>query len=181
MRSMSQPHREPRLGLRITLCQLQNSAAWANPPRAKGALVLPQPVKDFPTYSRLDLYHRGGPRSTAKSGFCGASSNVSPHAGPPRRMGGGFVLSVMRIEAGSKPTPMNLSIKDVPDDVVQRLRQRAKRRHRSLQGELLAIIEEAVRSDRELSPAELLAEVRRLGLRTSAYSADIIRAERDRH
>jgi plasmid stability protein len=77
--------------------------------------------------------------------------------------------------------PINLSIKDVPDDVVQRLRQRAKRRHRSLQGELLAIIEEAVRSDRELSPAALLAEVRRLGLRTSAYSADIIRAERDRH
>ena len=91
------------------------------------------------------------------------------------------MLSVMRIEAGSKPMPINLSIKDVPDDVVQRLRQRAKRRHRSLQGELLAIIEEAVRSDRELSPAALLAEVRRLGLRTSADSADIIRAERDRH
>jgi antitoxin FitA len=75
---------------------------------------------------------------------------------------------------------MNLSIKNVPDEVVQRLRQRAAQRHRSLQGELLAIIEEAVRSQRELSPAELLAEVRGLGLRTPADSADIVRADRDR-
>ena len=77
--------------------------------------------------------------------------------------------------------PINLSIKNAPDEVVQRLRQRAERYHRSLQGELLAIIEEAVRPDRALSPAELLAEVRRLGLRTPPDSAAIIRADRDRH
>jgi plasmid stability protein len=77
--------------------------------------------------------------------------------------------------------PINLSIKNAPDAVVQRLRQRAERHHRSLQGELLAIIEEAVRPDRALSPAELLAEVRRLGLRTPADSAAIIRGDRDRH
>ena len=76
---------------------------------------------------------------------------------------------------------MNLSIKNVPEEVVQRLRQRAARRHRSLQGELLAIIEEAVRSEQELSPDELLAEVRRLGLRTPADSAAIVRADRDRN
>ena len=76
--------------------------------------------------------------------------------------------------------PINLSIKNAPDEVVQRLRQRAERNHRSLQGELLAIIEEAVRPDRALSPAELLAEVRRLGLRTPPGSAAIIRADRDR-
>ena len=35
---------------------------------------------------------------------------------------------------------MNLSIKNVPDDLAERLRQRAKRNHRSLQGELLAIL-----------------------------------------
>ena len=63
---------------------------------------------------------------------------------------------------------MNLSIKNVPNEVVQRLRGRAARRHRSLQGELLAIIEEAVQSEQELSPAELLAEVRGLGLSTFA-------------
>jgi antitoxin FitA len=76
--------------------------------------------------------------------------------------------------------PINLSIKNAPDDVVQRLRQRAERHRRSLQGELLAIIEEAVRPERALSPGELLAEVRRLGLHTPADSAAIIRAGRDR-
>jgi plasmid stability protein len=76
--------------------------------------------------------------------------------------------------------PVNLSIKNAPEDVVARLRRRAERHHRSLQGELLAIIEEAVQSERELSPRELLLEVRRLGLRTPAESTAIIRAERDR-
>jgi antitoxin FitA len=75
---------------------------------------------------------------------------------------------------------MNLSIKNVPDEIVQRLRQRAARRHRSLQGELLAIIEHAVRSEQALTPAELLAEVRGLGLHTPADSAAIVRADRDR-
>jgi antitoxin FitA len=75
---------------------------------------------------------------------------------------------------------VNLSIKNVPDEVVQRLRQRAARRHRSLQGELLAIIEQAVHSEQALTPAELLAEVRGLGLYTQADSAAIVRADRDR-
>lgn len=39
--------------------------------------------------------------------------------------------------------PVSLSIKNVPDDLAERLRQRAKRHHRSLQGELMAILEEA--------------------------------------
>ena len=77
--------------------------------------------------------------------------------------------------------PINLSIKNAPDDIVHRLRRRAERHHRSLQSELLAIIEEAVRREQELSPAELLAEVRRLGLSTPADSRSIIRASRDRH
>lgn len=38
---------------------------------------------------------------------------------------------------------VNLSIKGVPHDVAQRLRERAQRHHRSLQGELMAIIEAA--------------------------------------
>ena len=38
----------------------------------------------------------------------------------------------------------NLSIKDVPEALAQSLRQRAARNHRSLQGELMAIIEQAV-------------------------------------
>ncbi|MBC5763981.1 FitA-like ribbon-helix-helix domain-containing protein [Ramlibacter albus] len=37
----------------------------------------------------------------------------------------------------------NLSIKDVPEPLAEALRQRAARNHRSLQGELMAIIESA--------------------------------------
>jgi len=75
--------------------------------------------------------------------------------------------------------PINLSIKNAPDDVVQRLRDRAERHHRSLQGELMAIIEAAVREGRPATPAEILAEVRRLGLRTPSEAAGIVRADRD--
>jgi Arc-like DNA binding domain. len=75
--------------------------------------------------------------------------------------------------------PINLSIKNAPDEVVQRLRDRAERHHRSLQGELMAIIEAAVREGRPATPAEILAEVRRLGLRTPSEAAGIVRADRD--
>ena len=75
--------------------------------------------------------------------------------------------------------PINLSIKNAPDDVVQRLRERAERHHRSLQGELMAIIEAAVREDRPATPAEILAEVRRLGLHTPHEAASIVRVDRD--
>ena len=37
-----------------------------------------------------------------------------------------------------------LTIKDVPEPLAQQLRQRAARNHRSLQGELMSIIEQAV-------------------------------------
>jgi len=74
---------------------------------------------------------------------------------------------------------VNLSIKNAPDQVVERLRRRAKRHHRSLQGELLAIIEAAVREDQPTAPADVLAEVRRLGLRTPSEAAALIRADRD--
>ena len=77
--------------------------------------------------------------------------------------------------------PINLSIKNAPDDVVQRLRARAERHHRSLQGELMAIIESAVREDRAATPADILAEVRQLGLRTPSEGAAIVRADRDAH
>lgn len=38
----------------------------------------------------------------------------------------------------------NLSIKSVPEELAESLRQRAARNHRSLQGELMAILEAAV-------------------------------------
>jgi plasmid stability protein len=75
--------------------------------------------------------------------------------------------------------PINLSIKNAPDHVVQRLRERAERHHRSLQGELMAILEAAVREDRAATPADILAEVRRLELHTPNEAVAIIRADRD--
>jgi antitoxin FitA len=77
--------------------------------------------------------------------------------------------------------PVNLSIKNAPDDVVERLRRRAERHHRSLQGELLAIIEAAAREGQaDTAAADVLAEVRRLGLRTPREAAVLIRSDRDR-
>jgi plasmid stability protein len=75
--------------------------------------------------------------------------------------------------------PVNLSIKNAPDELVQRLRERAARNHRSLQGELMAIIEEAVQPQRRRSVDEVLAEVRKLGLPRRDEAAAIIRADRD--
>ncbi len=75
---------------------------------------------------------------------------------------------------------VNLSIKNAPEHVVERIRERARRHHRSLQGELMAIIEAAVGEDRVLAPAEVLAEVRRLGLETPAEAVSIVRTGRDR-
>ena len=43
---------------------------------------------------------------------------------------------------------VNLSIRDVPDDWAEKLKERAKRNHRSQQGELLAILEEALKPGR---------------------------------
>ena len=44
----------------------------------------------------------------------------------------------------------NLSIKDVPEAWAEALRQRAARNHRSLQGELMAIVEQAVKQETEV-------------------------------
>jgi plasmid stability protein len=74
--------------------------------------------------------------------------------------------------------PVTLSIKEVPEDVLERLRERAKRNHRSIQGELLTILEDAV-APRRLTVRELYERVRDSGLRTPSESTEIIRAERD--
>jgi antitoxin FitA len=63
--------------------------------------------------------------------------------------------------------PVSLSIENAPDQLVERLRQRAKLHRRSIEGELLAIIETAILEDRQMSATEVLAEVRQLGLQTT--------------
>ncbi|SCC95527.1 conserved hypothetical protein [Thiomonas sp. X19] len=42
---------------------------------------------------------------------------------------------------------VSLSIKEVPESLAERLRQRAARNHRSLQGELMSILERAALDD----------------------------------
>jgi plasmid stability protein len=76
--------------------------------------------------------------------------------------------------------PVNLSIKNAPDEIVDKLRKRAQRNHRSLQGELMAILEDAVGSPkRQLTIRELAAEVDALGLKTPSEAVQMIREDRD--
>jgi len=75
---------------------------------------------------------------------------------------------------------MDLSIKGVPEDQVKRLRERAKANHRSLQGELRALIEEAIGTPRKLSIEQIVARVSGLGLVRRDEAARLIREDRDR-
>jgi plasmid stability protein len=76
---------------------------------------------------------------------------------------------------------VNLSIKSVPDQLAASLRVRATRNHRSIQGELMAILEEALESDRRLDARKLLGRVRKLKLATDAQATRIVRDDRDGH
>ena len=105
--------------------------------------------------------------------------------------------------------PVTFTIKGVPDRLAKRLRELAAAHHRSLQGELMAILEDAVREPaldarepapppyakrhkrrgasgaepavhgRRLTLAELWERSRRLGPGSPSESAEIIRRLRD--
>ncbi len=72
----------------------------------------------------------------------------------------------------------NLSIKKVPEELAERLRERARRHHRSLQGELLSILEEAL-APRKLTLEEFVQRVKERGVRTGDESTAWIRELRD--
>ena len=74
--------------------------------------------------------------------------------------------------------PVNLSVKNVPDDLAERLRERAKRNHRSLQGELMAILDSVAGRPR-ISFEEADRRVKALGLKTDDDSMTWIREARD--
>ena len=94
--------------------------------------------------------------------------------------------------------PVNLSIKNVPDKIAERLRRRAARNHRSLQGELMAMLECATsdgdaagnefgdehrgyRAEERLTASQVLTRARERGIRTEGKSVvDMIREDRDR-
>lgn len=74
--------------------------------------------------------------------------------------------------------PVTLTVKGVPDDLLERLRERAKRNHRSLQGELMAILEGASEPG-ELTVEEAEQRLRRLNFSTPDESTRWIRELRD--
>jgi plasmid stability protein len=77
---------------------------------------------------------------------------------------------------------VNISIKNVPADKVEQLKQRAKLHHRSLQGELLALIDKAIGVPAKsiMTIEELAENARKIGLRTPDESVQMIREDRDR-
>jgi plasmid stability protein len=75
--------------------------------------------------------------------------------------------------------PASLSIKNVPDDVVERLRARAARNRRSLQGELLDLVERAADEVPTISARDVYQRIRKLKLPPGESSTAIIRELRD--
>jgi plasmid stability protein len=75
--------------------------------------------------------------------------------------------------------PVSLSIKNVPDEVVEKLRMRAQRNRRSLQGELLEVIEKAADETPALTIEEVYERAKARGLTSqSGESVRIIRKMR---
>ena len=75
---------------------------------------------------------------------------------------------------------LNLSIKAVPELLVEKLRKRAEKNHRSLQGELLTILEESLEDTPVLTGSEAIQRLRKIGLKTKSESLQVIREDRKR-
>jgi antitoxin FitA len=83
--------------------------------------------------------------------------------------------------------PVDFSIKRVPDKLAKRLRERAARHHRSLQGELMAILQDAADQSPEVRGPEVVRETAapsrysRYGWKTApqSESALLVRQMRD--
>jgi plasmid stability protein len=73
---------------------------------------------------------------------------------------------------------VTLSIKDVPEDLADALRDRAKKNHRSIQGELMAILEQNLRGH-PFRAIAFLDRIRALGLDTPEEATRIVREARD--
>ena len=72
----------------------------------------------------------------------------------------------------------DLSIKNVPAEVLDRLKVQAKKNHRSLQGELMTILERAAQQKRSSLEA-LHSRITELGVRTGSESVKFVREDRD--
>ena len=72
----------------------------------------------------------------------------------------------------------SVSVKNVPEELLERLRARAKQNHRSLQGEMLAILEEAA-VPKKLTVAEARRRLDGLDFRTPDQATQWVRENRD--
>lgn len=73
---------------------------------------------------------------------------------------------------------VSLSIKEVPSELANALRARARANHRSLQGELMAMLEAHV-GVRPFRARWLLEQARAAGLHSPAEATEMVRADRD--
>ena len=74
--------------------------------------------------------------------------------------------------------PVSLSIKNVPDDLAERLRAEAVENHRSMQGQLMAILEQALVPEKQLTPRQIRERVAGLGLSTGDDATAVVRSDR---
>ena len=72
----------------------------------------------------------------------------------------------------------SLTVKNVPEEMLVLLRERAKHHHRSLQGELMLILEEAI-APTKLSLDQVQRRVEELGISTNDDSTRWVRELRD--
>jgi plasmid stability protein len=76
---------------------------------------------------------------------------------------------------------VTLRVENVPEEIAERLEERARKSRRSLQGELLRILEKAVAEEDRLTAVQVLEKVRSLKLKTPAESTAFVRQDRDAH
>lgn len=63
----------------------------------------------------------------------------------------------------------SITVKNIPEDIYERLKQSAKANRRSINGEIIVIIEDAVKS-RKIAPEVLLVRARQLREKTADYT-----------
>jgi plasmid stability protein len=74
---------------------------------------------------------------------------------------------------------VTLRVENVPEEIAARLEERARKSRRSLQGELLRILEKAATEEERLTPGQVLEKVRSLNLKSPSESAAFVRQDRD--
>lgn len=63
----------------------------------------------------------------------------------------------------------SITVKNIPEDIYERLKQSAKANRRSINGEIIVIIEDAVKS-RKIAPEDFLVRARQLREITADYT-----------